>query len=322
MEYNYLKKIATGAILWLLASTSFAQSYPSKPVKVVVPYPPGTAVDVVTRMVTQSLAASFGQAFVVENRSGAGSTIGTAAVASAPADGYTVLVQSSALTSTPALMQSLPYDTARDFAGVTTLADLQLVLVVAKSTGIKSVQELIAAARARPGALSFASAGIGTSTHIGTEKFRIAAGFDALHVPFRSTPEAVNETLAGRTDFSVTTIPTALPGVQDGRLVAIAMLSQRSPLLPNVPTIVEAGVPDGDYVSWIGMVAPAKTPREIVNRLHQEIAKAQAAPDVKDRFAKIGMAPIAMTPEQFDALIKRDLTKNAQLIKSLGIKAQ
>ncbi len=168
VEYNYLKKIATGAILWLLASTSFAQSYPSKPVKVVVPYPPGTAVDVVTRMVTQSMAASFGQAFVVENRSGAGSTIDTAAVASAPADGYTVLVQSSALTSTPALMQSLPYDTARDFAGVTTLADLQLVLVVAKSTGIKSVQELIAAARARPGAL----AGIGTSTHIGTEKFR------------------------------------------------------------------------------------------------------------------------------------------------------
>ncbi len=322
MQVNCVKKIGAAAILWLLASTAFAQGYPSRPVKVIIPFSTGTALDAVTRIVTQTLTINLGQPFVIENRTGAGGTIGAAVVATAPADGYTILSTSSSHTAVPASMQSIPYDTARDFAGVTILVENPLVLVAAKPTGIQSVRDLIAAAKARPGVLAFGSGGTGTGTHLATEKFRIAAGFDALHVPYRGTGEAVTEMLGGRIDFTVTTIASALPGIRDGRLLALAMMSRRSPVLSNIPTIVEAGVPEGGYSSWLGVLVAAKTPRDIVNRLHREIAKVLAAPDVKDRLEKIGLEAVAMTPDEFDRLIRRELAENAQLVKTLGIKIQ
>lgn len=322
MQIIRLIETVAAIALVLLAGPVFAQAYPSRPVKVIVPFPTATVIDTVTRVICQSLANNLGQPFVVENRSGAASTIGSAAVAAAPADGHTLLVQTSSHSSVPAFMSSLPYDTARDFAGVTTLVENPLVLVVPKAKGIQSVSELVAAAKARPGALSFASAGVGTSTHLSAEKFRIAAGIEALHVPYRSTGEAVTEMLGGRIDFAVTTILSAQAGVQDGRLVALAMVSQRSAALPKVPTIVEAGVAEGGYRSWVGMLAPGKTPRDIVNRLHQEIVKVLAMPEVKERLAKNGLDPTVTTPEEFDALIRRELVENVQLVKAVGIKMQ
>lgn len=322
MKKTYLKIFSFAAFLWLLVSVTFAQDYPTRPVKVIVPFSGGTALDAVTRIVIQSLTKNLGQPFFLENRGGAGSTIGTAAVATAPADGYTLLSTSPALTTAPALMPSIPYDTARDFAGVTTMVENPLVLVASKSTGIQSVRELIAAARSRPGELTFGSAGVGSSTHLSTEKFRIAADFTALHVPFRGTAEVVTEILANRIDFTITTIPSALPGIRDGRLVALAMISRRSAALPNIPTLAEAGVTGGGSRSWLGFLVPAKTPRDIVNRLNQEILKVLSTPEVRDRLEKIGLEPVTMTPEDFDALIQRELSENAQLVKAAGIKIQ
>jgi tripartite-type tricarboxylate transporter receptor subunit TctC len=322
MQNNDLKRIGAAAMLCLLASTVLAQNYPSKPLKVIVPYPAGTATDAVTRIVTEALAMSLGQPVIVENRSGASTTIGAAAVATAPADGYTILAHTSSFTSVPAFVQNLPYDTARDFAGVTTLVENPLVLVVGKSTGIQSVGQLIAAGKARPGALTFGSAGAGTISHLSAEKFRLAGGFDALHVAFRGTGDVVKEILGGRIDFAVTTILSAVSGIQDGRLVALAMVSQRSSMLPDVPTIVEAGVPQGGYRSWVGFLVPAKTPREIVNRLQQETVNVLAAPNVKDRLAKIGVEPVISTPDELDALIRREIGENARLVKAAGIKTE
>jgi tripartite-type tricarboxylate transporter receptor subunit TctC len=319
---NCLRKIVTGAVLSLATGVVLAQAYPARPVKVVVPYGPGTGVDVAARLVSESLAKSFAQAFVIDNRPGAGGTIAVAYVAAAPPDGYTVLVNASSHTSVPALMKNLPYDAARDFAGVTPLAESPLVLVIARSRGLLSVSELIAAAKAKPGSITFASAGVGTATHVSAEKFRLAAGFDARHIPFKSTTDALVDVTAGRIDYTYTALVSALPGIRDGRLVALALGSRRSPVLPNVPTIVEAGVPNAEYSLWFGMLVPAKTPRDIVNRLNQETVKALNSPDLKERLAKIGIEPFTMTADEYDALIRREIVDNERLIKAAGIKTE
>jgi tripartite-type tricarboxylate transporter receptor subunit TctC len=279
-------------------------------------------VDVVARYVSEALATSLGQPFIIDNRAGASGTIGVAIVAAAPPTGYSLLVNPSSHTSVPAVMRNLPYDAARDFAGVTMLAESPLALVASRSRGVKSVSELIAAAKAKPGSVTFASAGVGTATYLSAEKFRRAAGFDALHIPFKSTTDALVEVMAGRIDYTYTALVSALPGIQDGRLVPLALASRRSPVLPNVPTIVEAGVPKADYSLWFGMLAPAKTPRDIVNRLNRETVKVLSSPEMKEKLAKIGAEPLTTTPEQFDALIKRELIENDLLIKAAGIKTE
>ena len=318
---RYMKLIIMVA-LCLVASGAQAQSYPSRPVRVIIPYGPGTGVDVVARMVAEAISKSVGQPFVAEQRVGAAGTIAAGTVANAPADGYTLLVDSSAHTSVPALMQNLPFDTARDFAGVTTLIENPLVLVTAQSRGYKTVADLVAAAKAKPGSINYASGGLGTSTHISAEKFRMGAGFEAVHIPFKSTTEALTEIMGGRMDFTYTALTSALSGIRDGRLVALAMSSRRSPVLPNVPTITEAGVANATYSSWVGMMVAAKTPREIINRLYQETLKAMATPDVQERLAKIGAEPVTMPPDDFEALRRRELVENVQLMKTIGIKAQ
>ena len=315
-------KIGVCLMLWAVAGAAGAQAYPARPVKVIVPYGPGTGVEVVARLLSQLIAKNVGQSFVVEARTGAGGTIATAFVAAQPADGYTVLVDSSSHTSVPALMPNLPYDTMRDFSGVTTLVENPLALVTSQATGFKTVRELVTAAKAKPGVLTYASAGIGTSTHISAEKFRTGAGFEALHVPFKSTTEAITELLGGRMDFTYTALTSALAGARDGRLVVLAMSARRSSVLPNVPTIVEAGVPNGAYSSWIGMVVASKTPREIVNRLNQETVKALATPELLEQLSKIAAEAWTMSPEEFDTMRRRELAENERLIKAVGIKLQ
>ena len=318
---------STGALMLALSLQGIshhadAQAWPAKPVRIVVTFGPGTGVEVVGRLTGQAISKNTGQPFIIEARTGAGGTIAHSYVLSTPADGYTLLVDSSSHTSVPALMANLPFDTLRDFSGVTTLIENPITMVTATSTGFKTVSDLVAAAKAKPGSLSFASAGVGTSTHISAEKFRMGAGFEAVHIPFKSTTEALTEIMGGRMDFTYTALTTGLPGIQGGRLVALAMSNHRSALLPGVPTIEEAGFPNSAYSSWLGMMVAAKTPRDIVNRLHQEIVKAMAVPEMQERLAKIGAQPSTMSPDEFDALRRRELAANMQLMKAIGIKAQ
>ena len=304
------------------AGSAFAQAWPNKPVRVIVPYAPSSGVAIATRLVTDELAKSLGQSFIHETRTGAGGAIASAFVASSPADGYTLLANSSAHSILQVLNPGVPYDTLRDFVGVTPLAELPLVMVIARSKGIRSVQELVAAAKSKPGSLTFASAGVGTSAHLGAEKFRIAAGVEVLHIPFKSTTDGVTEVLAARVDYVYTAVASVQSMIKDGALVPLAMSSKRSASLPGVPTIEEAGVPGAGYSVWTGLMAPAKTPREVVLRLQQEIVKVLATTDLKERMLKVGAEPFTLTPDEFDALIKRELAENDKLVKAIGIRAQ
>jgi tripartite-type tricarboxylate transporter receptor subunit TctC len=317
-----MRTVAIGFLLSVAASAAIGQQYPSKPVRIVAPYGPGTGVDVAARLVGEPLAKNLGQPFVIDNRPGAAGTIGTGAVASASPDGYTILVNASSHTSVQALMRNLPYDVTRDFAGVTMIAESPLVLVTSKARGYQTVKQLIAAAKAKPGTITFASAGVATTTHIAAEKFRLVAGFEAVHVPFKSTTDALSDVMTGRIDYLYTALVSALGPIRDGRLVALAFGSRRSDVLPNVPTIVEAGVPNADYSLWFGMFLPAKTPRDIVQQLNRETVKVLSTPDTKERFAKIGADPYPMTVEEFEALVRREIIENDRLIKAAGIKME
>jgi tripartite-type tricarboxylate transporter receptor subunit TctC len=319
-----LKILATVFGLLVLAAPSAAQTpaYPAKPVHLIVPFSAGSATDIVARAIGDKLAASLGQSVIVDNRPGAGGTIGAAVVAAAAPDGYTLLVNSSGHTVNPHIYANLPYDTLRDFAGVSTLANLPNVLIVAPGRGISSVAQLIALAKAKPGQLNYASAGSGSATHMNAEKFRVAAGIDAVHIPFKGTPEGITEVIAGRVDYFFAPLVAALPLIKDGKVLALAVGSaKRSSALPDVPTTLEAGVPGSDYNFWIGMLAPAKTPREVILRLNQDVQKALQSPEVRERLLSLGAEPMAMAPAQFDAYIRDEYAANARIVKAAGIKA-
>lgn len=297
-----------------------AQAWPSKPLRVIVAFTPGSATDVLARVVAEKLTLQLGQPVVVENRPGAGGTIGAAVVARSEPDGYTILVNSSSHTVTPSTYANLTYDTARDLAAVTPLANIPNVLVIAPSKGLKTPQELVSAAKAKPGAMSFASGGVGSAAQLNAERFRLSAGFDALHVPFKGAPEALTEVMTGRVDFYFCPITPALPLLRDGKLTAIAVSSvKRASALPEVPTTLEAGYANSDYNFWVGMFVPGKTPREIVSRLYRETAKALELPEVRERLTRLGAEPMPMAPEQFDAYVKDEIALNAALVKAAGI---
>jgi len=313
-------------ILWSLLAIAVlggdvqAQTWPDKPVHVIVPLTAGSATDVMARTVAAQLADQLGQPFIVDNKPGAGGTIGVGAVARAKPDGYTILVQSSSYTITPITYPNAPYDTLHDLAGVTPLALLPQALVISPSKGINSVQELIAAAKAKPGVLNYASAGVGTANQLNAERFRVGAGIDAVHVPFKGTPEALNEVLAGRVDYYFCPVNVCLPMIREKRVLALGMgSSRRAAAMPGLPTTVELGVPDSDYDFWVGMFVPAETPREIVDRLYAETRKAFANPKVKESFAQLGAEPDLMEPRAFDARIKKEITTNAKLVRDSGI---
>ena len=269
------------------------QGYPSKPVRFIVPFSAGSGTDIAARAVGEVMSRGLGQPVVIENRPGAGGTIAAAAVAKGEADGHTVLVPSSGHAVNPALYPNLPYDTLKDLAGVTPLVAMPNVLVVSPARGWKSVADLVAAAKAKPGALNYASAGVGSATHFNAEKFRLQAGLTAVHVPFKGTPEAMTDVVGGRSDWFFAPLSSALPLIRDGKLQALAVsTARRSALLPDVPTTVEAGVPGSDYTFWVALVVPAATPAAAVARLQQEAAKALATPELVERLAKLGTPTI------------------------------
>jgi len=304
-------------------AAAWAQVWPAKPVKVIVPFTPGSGTDIMARTVSEKLSTQLGQPVVIENRPGAGGTIGVAQVAKADPDGHTLLVHSSSYTVTPSTYGNLPYDTLRDMTGVVPLGLLPNVLVIAPSKGIRSVRELVAAAKARPGSMNSASVGTGSATHLNAERFRLGAGIDTVNVPFKGSPEALTEIITGRVDYYFCPVVSVLPLLKDGKILALAVGStRRSSVLPEVPTTLEAGVPNSDYNFWVGMFAPAKTPREVVNRLYRETVKALRSGDVHEKMARLGAEPMDYTPERFNAYLREEIAANAALVKAAGIKTE
>jgi tripartite-type tricarboxylate transporter receptor subunit TctC len=318
---RYLQWIAAAA-LCAACSAASAQSWPAKAVHVVVPFTPGSATDIMARTVTDKLSMNLGQTFVIENRPGAGGTIGGALVARSDPDGTMLLVHSSSYTVTPSTYTDLPYDTLRDLTGVTPLGLLPNVLVIAPSKGIRSVKELVAAAKAKPGSMNAASIGVGSATHLNAERFRLGAGIDVVNVPFKGTPEALTEVMTGRVDYYFCPVNAVLPLLKDGKLLGLAVGStKRSIALPDLRTTLELGIPNSDYNFWVGMFAPAKTPREVINRLYQEVVRALQSPDVREKLARLGAEPMDYNPEQFNAYIREEIVANAALVKAAGIRA-
>ncbi len=298
-----------------------AEAWPSKPLRAIVPVGAGSTTDIIPRLVFEQLAVQLGQSIVVENRTGAGGTIGSAFVAKAEPDGYTILAHGSALTISPALYSNLGYDPQRDLAAVVPFGITPSVLVVPPARGWKTVGDLIASAKAKPGALNFSSVGVGTATHLSAERFRISAGLDAVHVPFKGGAEAMTEVIAGRIDFFFGPVALVLPQIQDGKLAALAVNGdKRSAALPNVPTTLEASVADAEYPIWLGVFLPAKTPREIVDKLNRETLKALQEPKVRDKLTGLGFEPMIMTPAEFAAHVEKEIAVNAALVKAAGLK--
>jgi len=309
-----------------LAGAAIAQTtpaYPSKPLKIIVPISPGSATDILVRTVAERMQARLGVPVIIENRAGAGTTIGAAVVAKSDPDGYTILSNSAAHTVNSFLYRNLPYDSATDFTGVTPLANLPNILVVSPQSPLNSVQELVAAARKAPGKLNYASAGMGSGTHMNAEKFRIAAGIVAEHIAFKGTPEAVTETMTGRIDWFFAPGVSVLNQIREKKLRALAMGSkERLSQLPDLPTTEEAGVPNSAYNFWVGLFVPAKTPAAIVAKLNQEVVAALQTPEVKERYAKLGAEPMPMSVEAFRAYLAQEFKVTEQIVKAAGIKPQ
>ena len=309
--------LIAAATVFAVASATAQAAYPSKVIKIIVPFTAGSATDIMARIVGEKLTTSMGQPVVVENRPGAGGTLGASQVAKSEPDGYTLLVVSTGHVVNPALYANLNYDTLGDFVGVTPLAALPSVLVVGAGSPIKNVAELIATAKAKPGQLNFASAGVGSATHVNAEKFRAQANIQVTHIPFKGTPETIVEISAGRVDFMFTPVLSSIPSIRDNRMRALAVsTAKRSSALPDIPTVAEAGLPGFVFDFWIGMLAPAKTPKAIVNKLNAEVRNILQLPDVKDRLSKLGADPMTMSSEQFDAYIKEDFTTLGAVMKS------
>ncbi|MFN2646170.1 MAG: Bug family tripartite tricarboxylate transporter substrate binding protein, partial [Burkholderiales bacterium] len=311
-------------LLLLFAGTAIAQSYPARPVKLIVPFPPGGNTDIVGRLIAQKLTESLGQQVYVENRGGAGGTIGAEAAAKSPADGYTIFFSTTGtLASAPSLQPNLRYDPIRDFTPISTLANAPVVVIVAASLAPKTLAELIQAAKAQPGALKFGSAGTGHFVHIAGEMFKKAAGVDLLHVPYKGVAPALIDLLAGRIDVMFDAFAQYEPHLRSGKLRALAVASpKRLSRLPEVPTSAEAGLPDYVVASWFGLAAPAGTPRDIVARLNADVLKALAKPDVLETLAKLGLEPGGSTPQEYATMIGAELGTWRESVKAAGIKLE
>lgn len=319
-----LQIVLCGAALALLAAPAdqaHAQAWPSRTITAIVPFAAGNANDIVARIVLDQVSKQVGQPIVLENRPGAGGITGVASAARAAPDGYTVLVHSSSFSAAYSLHKALPFDTFKDFVAVVPLGFQPTVLVVAASKPWKTLGELVADAKAKPGALNFASAGAGAASHLAAERFRLSAGFEAQHVPFKGPVEALTEVMTGRIDFYFLPVAPALNLINDGKVRALAVsTSKRTAALPNVPTTAEAGLKDAAYVFWNGLFFPAKTPSDIVNRLHAETTKALAVAAVQERLAKVGQEPLSMSPAEFETYFHADVRDTAKLMAAAGHK--
>ena len=300
-----------------------ARGYPSRPIRVVIGFTPGGQPDIVMRLIAPRLGEALGQQLVVDNRPGAGGTVGTKIVVDAQPDGHTLLTASSSHAIAPVIYAKLPYDSLRDIAGITMTYSASYVLVAAPSLGVKSVQELVALAKARPGQLNFASAGTGSGMHFAGEVFKQATQIDALHVPYKGVPEALNDTIGGRVQFTMAPLGSSLGLVRDGRLRGLGVSSpKRLSVHPDLPTIAESGYPGFRWDSWGGLFAPAKTPRAIINKLNREVARVLNDPEIHQRLSGLGMEVAPTTPEQADKFVAEQLALVMQLAKKAGIQAR
>ncbi len=318
---GFLKTVVL-AVLAAVALPLHAQ-YPNKPVRLIIAFTPGSSTDIIGRVVAAKLQEMWGQPVVAENRTGAGGSIGSAAVLREAADGYTLLANSSAHVANPSIYASLPYDTLKDFANIAPLAGGPNVFFVGPGTGWKTFADFVAAAKAKPGSLNFSSAGIGSGTHFNLEKLKLMAGIDVAHVPYKGTPEAIGDTIAGRVCCYFAPINAALPHVKGGRAVALAVSSaQRSSLLPDVPTIAESGVPGFDYTLWVGLWGSAALPADIVSKINADVNRALASPDLADRLTKLGTLPMKMSSAEFTQFVRKEVDDTAKVLKAAGIKPQ
>ncbi len=314
----------TGALAVALAALpASAQNYPTKQINIVVPFTAGSATDVTARALAAVMSKNLGQTVIVENKPGAGGTIGANQVAKAAPDGYTLLANSSAHTVNAAIYPTMPYDTVKDLPGVSLLAVQPNIMVASPSKGWKTAADYVKAAKAEPGKLTYATAGTGSGTHMNAEKFKLAAGIDTVHVPYKGTPEALGDTMNGRTDIYFCPVIAALPLIRDGRVVALANGSpKRSSVLPDLATTEEQGFKDSGYNFWVGLFAPAGTPPAIIAKLNAEVKKALDSPEVKERLAALGTDSSPTTPAELDAIVAREVMENAALAKKADIKLQ
>ena len=298
-----------------------AQGWPAKPVKVVIPLTAGSATDVMARIVFDQVGQQVGQPFIIENRPGAGNSIGMNAVAKADPDGYTILANSSTHTVSPAVRETMPLDTVNDLSAIIPFGNMPVVMAFSPKRGFKTLKDYVEWAKANPGKANYSSAGAGNSSHLNGELFRLSAGFDAVHLPFKGAPEAMTEVIAGRSDFYFAPLVNATPLLKDGQLVALAVSgSQRASALPDVPTTVEAGFANSDYNFWAGVFVPVKTPAPIKEKLYQEIAKALAHPNVASKLKELGADPMPITSAQYDALVKKEIETNSKIAKAANIR--
>jgi tripartite-type tricarboxylate transporter receptor subunit TctC len=297
-----------------------AQTWPTKPLRAFVPFAAGSATDLVPRALFEQLATELGQPIVVENRGGAGGTIAGNAVVRSDPDGYTMLATGSNLTVAPWIVPSMPYDTVKELTGALMIGQNSNVLIVSPAKGWKTAKDLVAAAKAKPGSINYSSAGVGTATHLSAEKFRLSAGFEAVHIPYKGGAEALADVLGGRVDFYFCPISTALPFINEGRVVALAVSTPtRAADLPNVPTVLEAGYASSDSTIWYGVLMPAKTPRNVVEKFHAAGVKVLATPAMQARLKQLAVDPMPMTPAEMDTYVAGEIAANGQVIKAAGI---
>lgn len=301
---------------------AFAQAYPSKPVRIIVPFPPGASPDIIARIVGRQLTERWGQQIVVDNRGGAGGNLAVALGAKATPDGYTLTIVSNHFVANPSIFKKVPYDVDKDFAPVILAASNASILVVNPALGVDSVKALIALARANPGKINYSSGGNGSVAHLATELFKSMAGIDIVHVPYKGPADGINALIAGQVALMVPVIPVALPHVKSGRLTALAITSSKhSPILPKLPTVAEAGLAGYEALAWLGILAPADTPKEVIAKINADFARTLQAPDMREQLINLGIDPIGSSPEEFGAFLKAEFNKWAKVVKEAGMRA-
>jgi len=317
-----MKQLSVACLAVACGSVCAQDNFPNKPIRMLVPFSAGSATDFFARAIGQKMAESWTQQVVVDNRPSAGGVIASELLLNATPDGHTLMMVPIGHAVNASLYSKLPYDTVRDFAGVTLVADVPNVLVATPALGFKSVRDLIDAAKAKPGQLNYGSAGVGSGTHMNGEQFKLAANINVVHVPFKGTPEALTNTISGSVQYFFAPITAAVPLVKSGKVTGLAVTTRaRSPVLPDLPTIADSGLPGFDFNLWTGLVGPAKMPKDIKEKIAREVARILSLADVKERLLVQGATPHAMPPAQFDAFIKGEVERLAKVVKASGARA-
>ena len=319
------RPVTSGLCMTLVLAAAqpvYGQTFPTRPVRMLVPITPGSGTDFVARAISLKLAENWKQPVVVENRGGGGGVIATQILADAAPDGHTLMTMTNNHTINASLYSKLPYDTIKDFSGITLVASIPAILVATPALGLKSAQDLINLAKSKPGQINFGSPGSGFGGHLNAEKFKLAAGINTVHVPFRGTPEVLLGVIGGSVQYCIAPVTAVLPLVKSGRLTALAATTKtRTPLMPELPTLDESGLPGYDFNLWVGLLAPARTPTNLKHTIAKEVARVLALPDVKDRLLTQGATPLTSSPEKFDAFMRAEVADFARLIKASGAKA-